>query len=107
MVEKKYKTVYETVENILYKIGNKLEKKHGNWITVYCPKNQLIYMDSWNGAISMAHAKGLVWSNGFTLESDEEISTHTTVSPPEYCNDLEAVVDIYKTLLGLDLEIVI
>lgn len=97
--------MYSTVRKWLYEKGHKHSKKHGNWITLYAPKNQVIIMDTWNGAISQAHTKDTLISNGFSLEGN--YSPHTYACPSKFHSgstkyeQLEEVVDIYKTLLTI------
>jgi len=99
----KFVTVYNVCKDILYTKGHKLDKKHGNYYLIYGHKNQVVFMDSWNGHISQAHCSDSIWSNGFTLESKSDISEHTIINCLDYvkCSveDLENAVYIYKTLL--------
>lgn len=102
----RYDTVYDVVKSWLYKKGARLDKKHGNWIVLYAPNNQVVVMDSWNGQIFQAHCTETLVSNGFTLEG--VFSIHTVAIPSKHhrCGDttydqLDEIVDIYKTLLTI------
>lgn len=100
--DKKYKVVYEVIKKWLYEKGHKHSKKHGNWITLYAPKNQVIIMDTWNGHIEQAHCKDTLFSNGYSLEGRYSVHSHADEMRRKYNkDDLEEIVDIYKTLLTI------
>lgn len=97
----KYKVVYEVVKKWIYEKGTKFSKKHGNWIVLYAPKNQVFVMDTWNGHIEQAHCTESLIDDGY---ASGRRSAHTYVSPMKYKHtkdDLEEIVDMYKTLLTI------
>jgi hypothetical protein len=72
---------------------------------MYAPKNQVVFMDSWNGAIYQAHSVEPVIDGPFGAHIPHALA-HTYVSDYEHWGDhritverLDCAVDVYKTLL--------
>lgn len=102
---KKYKAVYDTIKAILYEKGARMHKKHGNWIVMYAPKSQVVFMDSWNGHIYQAHSTEPILDDSYGAHVPTA-QAHTLVTDYERWGDsrittdrLEQAVDVYKTLL--------
>lgn len=101
--ELKYEPVYEVISRWLYDKGTRFKKKHGNWIVLYAPHNQIIFMDSWNGYIYQAHSTHSAVDDGYVGSQYHE-TTHTVICKPRWntCKkDLHRAIDIYKTLLTI------
>lgn len=100
---KKEKKVYEIVKNILYDKASRFKKKHGEWLVLYAPRNQVIFMDTWNGKIAQAHnIEGGVLDDGYVdCQLNGRVHTSIGMCNDQYYGDLESAVDIYKTLLPI------
>lgn len=92
--------VYKATKNLMYTHGARFNKKHGNYLVRYCPKNQVLIMDTWNGAISQGHCTETLINGQFGPEGKVEYHSH--ISSPEYSHEigLDMAVDMYKTLIS-------
>lgn len=98
--ESRKKAVYETCSAIMYKHVIRFNKKHGNYLVRYCPKNQVIIMDTWNGAINQGHCTTLLLNGQFGPEGKVEYHSHISGKYNDFKFELEVGVDIFKSLLA-------
>lgn len=88
--------LYEAITSLVRAYGSKFQKKHGNWIVKYLRGRQVVYMDTWNGHVYMAHCDGDIKDDGHV---DVLLGkTHTIVTERE-CPVGDGVC-IYKKLLN-------
>lgn len=102
VLRKRKEAVYGVVKKLMYERAARFNKKHGNYLVQYAPHNQVLVMDTWNGAISQGHCTETLINGQFGPEG--RIEYHTHLSPPEYSNDeyyLDDAVSMYKTLLAV------
>lgn len=88
---------------MMYEHASRFNKKHGNYLVRYCPKNQVVIMDTWNGAINQGHTVENLINGQFGPEG--KVDYHTHISPPEFSRrmelpEIEESVSIYKSLLA-------
>lgn len=100
---KRYKAVYKVLSKWMYSKATKFSKKHGNWLVLYAPKNQVILMDTWNGHITQGHCTEVLEDDGHANQN--KISFHSgaysRMKPWEAKERLSEAVDIYKTMLTI------
>lgn len=101
--EKRYSAVYEVCKKMMYEHADYFNKKHGNYLVRYCPKNQVVIMDTWNGAISQGHTTAILKNGQFGPEG--KVDYHTHIAPPDYMRSMELPqieesISIYKSLLA-------
>ena len=49
---------YKLIRDLIYKYGERFDKKHGNWIKLQYTKDSFFEMDSWNRAIRLKQGTG-------------------------------------------------
>jgi hypothetical protein len=90
--------VYDTILKMIDDKASRFDKKHGSWLVVYCPKKQVVYMDTWNGYVYQAHCDKNIINDGY-VGCQLHKSTHTLITDHSVDKDLKDAVDVYKTLL--------
>jgi len=102
----RFEVSYNIVESLVRKHATVFKKKHGEWLVLYAPKNQVIYMDTWNGCISQAHCDFAIENDGY-VDVQLHGKTHTWIcdnsQSPHRVEKRHIVdaIDIYKTLLKI------
>ena len=97
---KKQEAVYKVVKNLMYAHGARFRKKHGNYLVRYGKKNQVLIMDTWNGAIDMGHCTEALQDGEFGPVG--RVDYHSHISAPEWGRelDMDVAIDMYKTILA-------
>lgn len=83
----------------MYKHATRFNKKHGDYLVRYCPQNQVVIMDTWNGAISQGHCTTTLINGPFGPEGAVEYHSFINGDAGDYGFELDVAVDIYKSLL--------
>lgn len=96
--------VYNTIKSIIYDKATDFKKKHGKWKVLYTPKKQVVFMDTWNGYIYVAHmTTEPIVDDGF-VDCQLNGRIHTVVVDPQNGRreiDVKGAIDTYKLLLGV------
>ena len=98
---RRYKAVYDTLCRIMYDKATRFSKKHGNWLVLYAPKNQVIVMDTWNGHIKQGHCTKPIVDDGYSADIHAHSGAFPRLRDSEIKERLEEAVDIYKTFLTI------
>ena len=97
---KTQEAVYKAVKDLMYKHGARFNKKHGNYLVRYGKKQQVLVMDTWNGAIDMGHCTVALQNGEFGPVG--RVDYHSHISEPERGRelDMDVAIDMYKTILA-------
>ena len=100
---KRYNAVYKVLSSWMYKHATRFSKKHGSYLVLYAPKNQVIIMDTWNGHITQGHCSETLTDNGHADQNKISFhsGSHEHMRPYEAKERLAEAVDIYKTMLTI------
>ena len=102
----RFEVSYNIVESLVRKHATVFKKKHGEWLVLYAPKNQVVYMDTWNSKIRQAHCDFAIENDGY-VDVQLHGKTHTYIFDKigmQYKvekQDIVDAIDIYKTLLKI------
>lgn len=95
-MKQKEKAVYKTISALLWAHASRFDKKHGHWFVRYCPQQQVVVMDTWNGHIYQAHNTNDIVNDGH-VDGQIRSGVHTVVTERD-CDVGDGIL-IFKTLL--------